>query len=54
MKSDDISDTESVANVLYTYLNRRTCELQKFAGKLMSLTGTFLNSQLEKEGDDEE
>lgn len=46
-------DTEWVANVLYTYLNKKTCEVQKFGGKLVQLSGLFLNSELEDMDEDE-
>lgn len=52
-------DTETVANIIYTYLNKRTCEVQKFSGKLLGLSGVFLNAEWndddgDDEGDDEE
>lgn len=53
----DVPDeTEYVANVLYTYLNKKTSEQQKFSGKLLELKGLFVNSDLEvvEEGSEEE
>ena len=49
-------ETEYVANVLYTYLNKKTSEQQKFSGKLLELKGLFVNSDLEvvEEGSEEE
>ena len=35
----DASDTEYILNVLYTCINKRTCEIQKFACKMLSLSG---------------
>jgi hypothetical protein len=40
----DNSDTEFAVNVLYSYLNKRTCETQKIGKKLLALMGTFLDS----------
>ena len=50
------NETEYVANVLYTYLNKKTSEQQKFSGKLLELKGLFVNSDLEavEEGSDDE
>ncbi len=49
-------ETEYVANVLYTYLNKKTSEQQKFSGKLLELKGLFVNSDLDvvEEGSEEE
>ena len=46
------NDNEWIANILYTYLNKKTCEVQKFGGKLMQLSGIFLNSDLEDIGEE--
>ena len=46
---DDHMETEAVASILYSFLNKRTYEVQKFSGKLMSLTGTFLSAEWEGE-----
>ena len=50
------NETEYVANVLYTYLNKKTSEQQKFSGKLLELKGLFVNSDLDavEEGSDDE
>jgi len=50
----DHNNSEFVANVLYTYLNKKTCEVQRFGGKMLSLSGLFVNSDLDAEGEDEE
>ena len=49
-------ETEYAANVLYTYLNKKTSEQQKFSGKLLELKGLFVNSDLDtvEEGSEEE
>lgn len=47
--SGDAGDTEYILNILYTCINRRTCEVQKFSCKMLSLTGIL--SDL-KEGDE--
>lgn len=48
----DNSDTEFTVNVLYSFLNKRTCETQKIGKKLLSLMGTFLDSSEEDENND--
>lgn len=48
----DHGDTEFAVNVLYSYLNKQTCEVQKLGKKLTSLMGTFLD--IAEEPDDEE
>lgn len=48
----DNSDTEFTVNVLYTYLNKKTCEVQKIGKKLLSLMGTFLETTDEDEDED--
>lgn len=45
----EASDTEYLLNVLYTCINKRTSEVQKFTSKLLSLSGIL--SDL-KDGDD--
>ena len=53
-------ETEYVAGVLYSYLNKKSSEQQKFSGKLLELKGLFVNSDLdnvegsEDDVDDEE
>ncbi|MBP5426418.1 MAG: hypothetical protein J6Y29_00730 [Clostridiales bacterium] len=47
-------ENEFVANILYTYLNKKTSELQKFSGKLLSLKGLFVSSDLDAVGEDTE
>lgn len=49
-------EDEYLANILYTYLNKKTSEVQKFSGKLLELKGLFVNSDLDvvEEGSDEE
>jgi len=50
----DQSNTEFTVNVLYSYLNKRTCEVQKIGKKLVSLMGTFLDASEELDEDSEE
>lgn len=40
----DASDTEFAVDVLYSYLNKRTCEVQKLGKKLITLMGAYLES----------
>ena len=47
--SGDAGDIEYILNILYTCINRRTCEVQKFACKMLSLSGIL--SDL-KDGDE--
>jgi hypothetical protein len=50
-------DTEFQINVLYSYLNKKTCEVQKIGKKLLTLMGTFLESSedyVNKSFDDDE
>lgn len=47
-------DTEFAVNVLYSYLNKRTCEVQKIGKKLVSLMGTFLDIAEEPEDEMDE
>lgn len=49
-------ENEYLANILYTYLNKKTSEVQKFAGKLLQLKGLFVNADLDvvEEGSDDE
>lgn len=50
----EIKDTAQVADILYTYMNKRTCEVQKIGEKMNLLTGMFLNMDWEEREDDEE
>ncbi len=50
----DNSDTEFAVNVLYSYLNKKTCEVQKIGKKLVSLMGTFLDIAEEPEDEMDE
>jgi conjugal transfer ATP-binding protein TraC len=45
------NDTEFTVDILYSYLNKKTCEVQKIGSKLMSLTGMFLDVTTESEED---
>jgi conjugal transfer ATP-binding protein TraC len=50
----DHADTEFAVNVLYSYFNKRTCEVQRIGKKLVSLMGTFLDASEEPYDDSEE
>ena len=45
----DIGDTEYILNILYSCINKRTCDIQRFGCRFLALTGIF--SDLEKEAD---
>lgn len=48
-------ETEYVAGILYSYLNKKSSEQQKFSGKLLELKGLFVNSDLDAvEGSDDD
>lgn len=46
----DAGDTEYIINVLYSCINKRTCDIQRFGCKLSALTGIY--TDLEKEVDE--
>lgn len=45
----ETGDTEYILNVLYSCINKRTCDIQRFGCKLLALTGIY--TDLEKEAD---
>lgn len=45
----EIGDTEYILNVLYSCINKRTCDIQRLGCRLLALTGIF--TDLEKEED---
>lgn len=45
----NVGDSEYILNVLYSCINKRTCDIQRFGCKLLALTGIY--TDLEKEGD---
>jgi hypothetical protein len=45
----DSGDTEYILNVLYSCINKRTCDIQRFACKLLALTGIY--TDFERESD---
>ena len=48
------NNTEEVAEIMYNYINKRSCEIQKFGEKLLQLSGTFLSAQWEEDFEEEE
>ena len=45
----DTGDTEYILNILYSCINKRTCDIQRFGCKLLALTGIY--TDIEKEAD---
>jgi len=47
--AEDVGDTEYILNILYSCINKRTCDIQRFGCKLLSLSGIY--TDFEKEVD---
>ena len=45
--ASDAGDAEYILNVLYSCINKRTCDIQKFGCKLLALAGIFSNMDVE-------
>lgn len=43
----DAGDTEYIFNILYSCINKRTCDIQRFGCKLLALTGIYTDMEME-------
>lgn len=45
----DVDDTEYILNILYSCINKRTCDIQRFGCKLLALTGIYTDLEMEED-----